>query len=105
MEYAAGGELFDRISSAGRFSEAEVFQKWNCVNKYTRFIFLAKNELIIYNHLFYLQARYFFQQLICGVYYSHAMVNLILIHTIKLYDIFVLCVLLMNQINFAANMP
>ncbi|KAF2605135.1 hypothetical protein F2Q70_00027695 [Brassica cretica] len=41
MEYAAGGELFDRISSAGRFSEAE--------------------------------ARYFFQQLICGVYYSHAM--------------------------------
>lgn len=41
MEYAAGGELFDRISSAGRFSEAE--------------------------------ARYFFQQLICGVYYLHAM--------------------------------
>ncbi|KAJ4902815.1 Serine/threonine-protein kinase SRK2J [Raphanus sativus] len=41
MEYAAGGELFDRISSAGRFSEAE--------------------------------ARYFFQQLICGVHYLHAM--------------------------------
>ncbi|KAG7567355.1 Protein kinase domain [Arabidopsis thaliana x Arabidopsis arenosa] len=41
MEYAAGGEMFERISSAGRFSEAE--------------------------------ARYFFQQLICGVHYLHAM--------------------------------
>ncbi|VVB08768.1 unnamed protein product [Arabis nemorensis] len=41
MEYAAGGELFERISNAGRFSEAE--------------------------------ARYFFQQLICGVQYLHAM--------------------------------
>ncbi|KFK32775.1 hypothetical protein AALP_AA6G287000 [Arabis alpina] len=41
MEYAAGGELFERISSAGRFSEAE--------------------------------ARYFFQQLICGLQYLHAM--------------------------------
>ncbi|CAD5319260.1 unnamed protein product [Arabidopsis thaliana] len=41
MEYAAGGELFERISSVGRFSEAE--------------------------------ARYFFQQLICGVHYLHAL--------------------------------
>ncbi|XP_010417055.1 PREDICTED: serine/threonine-protein kinase SRK2J-like [Camelina sativa] len=41
MEYAAGGELFERISTAGRFSEAE--------------------------------ARYFFQQLICGVHYLHTM--------------------------------
>ncbi|KAJ3671443.1 hypothetical protein LUZ60_007522 [Juncus effusus] len=39
MEYAAGGELFDRICTAGRFSEDE--------------------------------ARYFFQQLICGVSYCH----------------------------------
>ncbi|KAG6490975.1 hypothetical protein ZIOFF_052307 [Zingiber officinale] len=39
MEYAAGGELFERICSAGRFSEDE--------------------------------ARYFFQQLICGVSYCH----------------------------------
>ncbi|KAJ4733911.1 Serine/threonine-protein kinase [Rhynchospora pubera] len=39
MEYAAGGELFDRICNAGRFSEDE--------------------------------ARYFFQQLICGVSYCH----------------------------------
>uniref|UniRef100_A0A453BZS7 non-specific serine/threonine protein kinase n=1 Tax=Aegilops tauschii subsp. strangulata TaxID=200361 RepID=A0A453BZS7_AEGTS len=43
MEYAAGGELFDRICNAGRFSEDE--------------------------------ARYFFQQLICGVSYCHFMVR------------------------------
>lgn len=41
MEYAAGGELFERICSAGRFSEDE--------------------------------ARYFFQQLISGVFYCHSM--------------------------------
>uniref|UniRef100_M8ARP2 non-specific serine/threonine protein kinase n=1 Tax=Aegilops tauschii TaxID=37682 RepID=M8ARP2_AEGTA len=41
MEYAAGGEVFDRICNAGRFSEDE--------------------------------ARYFFQQLICGVSYCHFM--------------------------------
>ncbi|KAH1072307.1 hypothetical protein J1N35_024635 [Gossypium stocksii] len=43
MEYAAGGELFERICNAGRFSEDE--------------------------------ARYFFQQLISGVSYCHAMVT------------------------------
>ncbi|KAH7442365.1 hypothetical protein KP509_03G085000 [Ceratopteris richardii] len=41
MEYAAGGELFDRICNAGRFTEDE--------------------------------ARFFFQQLISGVSYCHAM--------------------------------
>lgn len=41
MEYAAGGELFERICSAGRFTEDE--------------------------------ARFFFQQLIAGVSYCHAM--------------------------------
>ncbi|PKA47978.1 Serine/threonine-protein kinase SAPK7 [Apostasia shenzhenica] len=41
MEYAAGGELFERICNAGRFSEDE--------------------------------ARYFFQQLISGVFYCHQM--------------------------------
>ncbi|KAA8547228.1 hypothetical protein F0562_003908 [Nyssa sinensis] len=41
MEYASGGELFERISNAGRFSEDE--------------------------------ARFFFQQLISGVCYCHAM--------------------------------
>lgn len=39
MEYASGGELFDRICDAGRFSEKE--------------------------------ARYYFQQLVCGVEYCH----------------------------------
>ncbi|RXI07197.1 hypothetical protein DVH24_026333 [Malus domestica] len=43
MEYAAGGEMFERISNAGRFSEDE--------------------------------ARFFFQQLISGVSYCHAMVS------------------------------
>jgi hypothetical protein len=43
MEYAAGGELFDHIVKAGRFSEDE--------------------------------ARYFFQQLICGVDYCHRSVR------------------------------
>ncbi|XLS68979.1 hypothetical protein HN51_020002 [Arachis hypogaea] len=41
MEYASGGELFERICNAGRFSEDE--------------------------------ARFFFQQFICGVSYCHAM--------------------------------
>ncbi|KAK2372375.1 serine/threonine-protein kinase SAPK3 [Trifolium repens] len=41
LEYAAGGELFTRLRSAGRFSEIE--------------------------------ARYFFQQVISGVYYLHSM--------------------------------
>ncbi|XP_068342743.1 serine/threonine-protein kinase SRK2I-like [Pyrus communis] len=41
MEYAAGGEMFERIHNAGRFSEDE--------------------------------ARFFFQQLISGVSYCHAM--------------------------------
>ncbi|KAG8044045.1 hypothetical protein GUJ93_ZPchr0458g22470 [Zizania palustris] len=41
MEFAAGGELFERICEAGRFHEDE--------------------------------ARYFFQQLVCGVSYCHMM--------------------------------
>ncbi|XP_052878119.1 serine/threonine-protein kinase SAPK2-like isoform X1 [Gossypium arboreum] len=47
MEYAAGGELFERICNAGRFSEDE--------------------------------ARFFFQQLISGVSYCHAMVYILIL--------------------------
>ncbi len=46
MEYAAGGELFNRISSRIRFSEPE--------------------------------ARYFFQQLVCGLDHCHRMVRAII---------------------------
>eukprot|EP00850_Spirogloea_muscicola_P002063 SM000008S22152 [mRNA] locus=s8:54961:57100:- [translate_table: standard] len=49
MEYAAGGELFDRIVNAGRFSE---------------------DEASLQSHL---NARFFFQQLISGVSFCHAM--------------------------------
>lgn len=86
MEYAAGGELFDRIVSAGRFSEDEVVQ----------FLVTFSHSMTIPNHCFsgyidllsvaYLfacyvwcemhhqQARFFFQQLISGVSYCHSMV-------------------------------
>ncbi|KAJ4714376.1 Protein kinase [Melia azedarach] len=52
MEYAAGGELFERICNAGRFSGMR------CINQ---------------TQLFLDQARYFFQQLISGVSYCHSM--------------------------------
>ncbi|KAG5238855.1 OPEN STOMATA family protein [Salix suchowensis] len=45
MEYASGGELFERICNAGRFSEMSLA----------------------------MQARFYFQQLISGVSYCHAM--------------------------------
>ena len=38
MEYAAGGELFDRICSAGRFSEDEVFND--------NMVFWMSNEIV-----------------------------------------------------------
>lgn len=54
MEYAAGGELFDRISGAGRFSEAEVFsEKKSCQQKFTLYI-LVKNGSIIFITIFVL---------------------------------------------------
>ncbi|KAG5548080.1 hypothetical protein RHGRI_013690 [Rhododendron griersonianum] len=51
MEYASGGELFERICNAGRFSEDEALKLYP----------------------FELQARFFFQQLISGVSYCHGM--------------------------------
>jgi serine/threonine protein kinase len=88
MEYAAGGELFERICNAGRFSEDEV-SVLSSVNLFAwRVCFLihrcwfcpvpqenAKHPLFwkISDPLV-LQARFFFQQLISGVSYCHAMV-------------------------------
>ncbi|XP_050935366.1 serine/threonine-protein kinase SRK2E-like isoform X3 [Cucumis melo] len=54
MEYASGGELFERICNAGRFSEDE-------------------DNLISAFKFCYAKARFFFQQLISGVSYCHAM--------------------------------
>ncbi|KAL0291634.1 UNVERIFIED_CONTAM: Serine/threonine-protein kinase SAPK2 [Sesamum calycinum] len=63
MEYAAGGELFERICNAGRFSEDEAY-------------FLTY-RLFYPAHMFDLfQARFFFQQLISGVSYCHSMVTI-----------------------------
>ncbi|KAF9684271.1 hypothetical protein SADUNF_Sadunf04G0100700 [Salix dunnii] len=61
MEYASGGELFERICNAGRFSEDEV--------------------------LTLDMAHFFFQQLILGVSYCHAMVS-------KSYTPLCLCLLM-----------
>ena len=41
MEYAAGGELFDRIGSAGRFSEDEVV--FSLITVYTCSILVVPN--------------------------------------------------------------
>lgn len=43
MEYAAGGELFERICNAGRFNEDEV----NLLLKYIEYIMRMKILLII----------------------------------------------------------
>lgn len=71
MEYASGGELFERICNAGRFPEDEV-----CNFVYDAFIYnnicidIRFKELVI----IVLQARFFFQQLVSGVGYCHNMV-------------------------------
>jgi serine/threonine-protein kinase SRK2 len=81
MEYAAGGELFERICNAGRFSEDEVNNlAWSqnfqlCFTVHT--FFGVYFFVLFISHLFsplIIQARYFFQQLISGVHYCHAMV-------------------------------
>lgn len=67
LEYAAGGELFDRICTAGRLSEDEVVKciyMYKCINY----------QVLFFNELTILQARFFFQQLISGVSYCHSMV-------------------------------
>lgn len=69
MEYAAGGELFERIGKAGRFSEDEVLNSTHWL-----FSSLVLAIFIVYWLWLLLQARFFFQQLISGVSYCHAMV-------------------------------
>jgi serine/threonine protein kinase len=87
MEYAAGGELFERICNAGRFSEDEV-SVLSSVNLFAwRVCFFTGAGSARFHKkmpgipLFWkisdplvLQARFFFQQLISGVSYCHAMV-------------------------------
>ena len=95
MEYAAGGELFERICNAGRFSEDEV-----SLSSVMASILVSSKDLILFfcsslqdvvDHLlqmrvvFILQARFFFQQLVSGVSYCHSMV-LILISSVSCYD-------------------
>ena len=79
MEYAAGGELFDRICSAGRFSEDEVIIRlleFRRLGRISSAFFSPKPfGLDVIIPFLFLQARYFFQQLICGVSYCHFMVR------------------------------
>lgn len=69
MEYASGGELFERICNAGRFSEDEV-----CFYQYVNGFFGVFFCTYAEKNVFSLQARFFFQQLISGVSYCHSMV-------------------------------
>ncbi|KAK2991469.1 hypothetical protein RJ640_016504 [Escallonia rubra] len=70
MEYASGGELFERICNAGRFSEDEVLTQCMLL-----LIFSIVSAVGFNMHLLWLvlQARFFFQQLISGVSYCHDM--------------------------------
>jgi len=72
MEYASGGELFERICKAGRFSEDEV-----SVHDLLHIVIISKQPDFFLANLmfcFSLQARFFFQQLISGISYCHSMV-------------------------------
>jgi serine/threonine protein kinase len=57
MEYAAGGELFERICNAGRFSEDEVF--------FFFFLFLLLNKKMLnkFDFLFIFRRGIFFSSL------------------------------------------
>lgn len=74
MEYAAGGELFERICNAGRFSEDEV-DKLTSSLRISFFWFISCCLCFLsFCFFFTVQARYFFQQLISGVHFCHAKV-------------------------------
>lgn len=74
MEYASGGELFERISNAGRFNEDEVLYLilYVCLFQYKCGFLMY---LLSCLQIFLMQARFFFQQLISGVSYCHSMVS------------------------------
>ena len=70
LEYAAGGELFERICNAGRLSEDEV----GCVCVISLYLYKLSSD--DFYEFPILQARFFFQQLISGVSYCHSMVHM-----------------------------
>jgi len=71
MEYASGGELFERICKAGRFGEDEVL----IFSNQAFFPVLLQLPFTLNVYYVLLQARFFFQQLISGVSFCHAMVH------------------------------
>ncbi|XP_050127211.1 serine/threonine-protein kinase SRK2I-like isoform X1 [Malus sylvestris] len=73
MEYASGGEMFERIHNAGRFSEDEVLISISIVPPDLSASFTALLYMLKMCFPFLVQARFFFQQLISGVSYCHAM--------------------------------
>ena len=81
MEYAAGGELFERICNAGRFSEDEVRLGYLLLFSaikiwFSVFFAILSFYMKLFVTVFVLQARFFFQQLISGVSYCHSMVRI-----------------------------
>ncbi|KAK9151285.1 hypothetical protein Syun_009594 [Stephania yunnanensis] len=72
MEYASGGELFERICKPA------TLVKMRSLIKFFILFFIFFRDLYIYFYValvfVLLQARFFFQQLISGVSYCHTMV-------------------------------
>lgn len=55
MEYAAGGELFGRICTAGRFSEDEVKQIYICNFSYCSMI--DENDLVVLSNFIFVSTN------------------------------------------------
>nr|KAJ0199815.1 hypothetical protein LSAT_V11C600337600 [Lactuca sativa] len=73
MEYATGGELFERICNAGKFSENEAsFFTNHRILELLQILLPFLLKKYVFFSLTY-QARFFFQQLISGVSYCHSM--------------------------------
>ena len=54
MEYAAGGELFERICNAGRFSEDEVYKFLKQQKQIMIQIFHYLSKIMNYDHSFFI---------------------------------------------------